>query len=92
MKISKVIKQFGWQIDCDVPEVFSCANVDVDFVNSETGVVDETQFEIYNPFTKAGVQELETLFDQFCRENSIKSNAVISVTIVDLAEEMEALA
>ena len=92
MKITQAIKQFGWQVDCQVPEVFTCANVDVDFINSETGMVDETQFEIENPFTKAGERELEMLYAQFCRENRIKNNTVISVTVVDLAEEMEALA
>ena len=92
MRIKGIIHSDGWNIDCEVPEVFSCADVDVDFINSQTGNIDETQFEIMDPFTPAGVQELEALFCDFCRENKIKNDTVISVTVVDLAEEMEALA
>ena len=51
---------------------------DIDFYND--GEIDETQFTVNSISTAE--EELIAFFKEFCKENSFKTNSVISITSV----------
>jgi len=85
MTVKQWIKKHGWQRDCDARRC-RYMSVDVGFVNSE-GREDETQLDI----GAYDMEELSSLFADFCRENKFPQNTVHGVTIVKMAGTMEAL-
>ena len=88
MRVREFIKKKGWILETE--GVKRWATVDVSFVN-EQGRDDETQFDIKHPCTKAGAEELEALFNDFCTENGYKPNTVTGVTVVKVADTLESL-
>lgn len=89
MLIKDCIKKKGWQTEV-TGSLKRCQTVDVDFVNTE-GKEDETQFTITGAGTNKGIEELSKLFSEFCKENGLKNNTVISVTIIHVADTIEEL-
>ncbi len=78
MTIKQIIKEKGWQMETDVNIPYRSMDVNICF--QAGGIADETQLCI-NAYD---VNELEELFSEFCKENNIPKNAVISVNIVQL--------
>ena len=85
MTIKEYIKKNGWQVECETKPC-RYMNVDVNFLNNEKAE-DETQFSI----RAYDADELDQLFNDFCKENGFKKNSVTCVTIVQMAETMEEL-
>lgn len=85
MTSKEYIKKNGWQVDCETKPC-RYMNVDVNFLNNEKAE-DETQFSI----RAYDVEELDQLFNDFCKENGLKKNTVTCVTIVQMAETMDEL-
>lgn len=90
MTIRECIKKNGWQIEVAGP-LKRFQSVDIDFVNSD-GLDDETQFDISGAGTTSGIQRLSELFSVFCKENGFKTNSVMSIAIVHVADTKEKLA
>lgn len=82
MTIKEYIKKNGWQVECETKPC-RYINVDVNFLNNEKAE-DETQFSI----RAYDVEELDQLFNDFCKENGFNRNTVTCVTIVQMAETM----
>ena len=61
-------------------------NVDISFLNNEKAE-DETQFSI----RAYDVEELDQLFNDFCKENGFNRNTVTCIAIVQMAETMDEL-
>lgn len=80
MTIKQCIRKKGWQLYADTSQSYRSMDVDVDFKNE--GVLDETQFHI-NAYNE---NELTELFTEFCKENNLRRNTVVSVNIVQVYE------
>ena len=90
MTIKECLEQNGLQTEVDYIGHWSA--VDVDFTVGD--IEDETSFDICDINTKTGEEELETLFEEFCKENGFSANSVTSITVVataDTKEELEEL-
>lgn len=61
-------------------------SVDVNFFNNN-GEANETQFDIHS----FDIVELTQLFGGFCKENGYRNNSVTSITIVQIADSIDAL-
>lgn len=85
MVLSEFIKTHGWQ---QISGLRSgrVMSVEVDFINDKHQE-DQTELDvgIYNE------EELEELFEYFCRENRFPSNTVTDVRIVKIADSFEKL-
>ena len=86
MTVNEFVKKNGWYFNIE-DNASGFWNVNIGFVNSSDGNDDETEFSI-----KAyDVDELEELFDEFCEENELMSNAVTYVSVVETAESEDEL-
>ena len=86
MTIKQFFKNGGkWEIQCDTSIPYRAMTVNVGFINN--GNDDEVQFDIqaYN------VEEINNLFNDFCKENSFCVSAVTYIRIVETAETIEQL-
>ena len=83
--IKECIKKNGWQYECETKPC-RYMNVDISFLNNEKAE-DETQFSI----RAYDVEELNQLFNDFCKENGFKKNTVTCIAIVQMAETMDEL-
>lgn len=88
MNIREFLQKKG--INVETRKCLRWSNVDVCFISSE-GVEDEVQFTIESALTKKGKEELIELYEDFCRENSLKSNTVTGIHLVQTAFTMEEL-
>lgn len=86
MTIKQWIDINGWAINPNEPDG-KFWNVDIGFINSEDRREDETEFTI-NAYD---LDELEELFDNFCKENKIANNTVVYVAVVETADNEDAL-
>ena len=90
MTIKEIIKKNKLQTEVDEIKRFSA--VDIDYV-TKAGVHCETQLNVsHHILTKAGIEELEELFDSLTKEFNTKSNRILSCTVVasaDTEEELE---
>lgn len=90
MTIKEIIKNDKLQTEVDEIKRFSA--VDIDYVTKD-GVHCETQLNVsHHILTKAGIEELEELFDSLTKEFNTKSNRILSCTVVasaDTEEELE---
>lgn len=85
MTVKQYICKHGWQIDC-IPKTCRAMSVDIGFIDDENRE-DETEFGI-----KAyDVEELSSLFKDFCRENGFPQNTVNHIAVVQMADNMEDL-
>lgn len=84
MTVKECIKKNGWNVTENPKKAW---NVDIGFINSETEAEDETEFSIcaYNE------NELQELFEEFCKENKISSATVIYISVVQTADDFEDL-
>jgi hypothetical protein len=95
MNVKQYLKKNGYEATCVLEPDSIWTEVIVAFENSETGKLDETSFDISNPLTEAGRNELSDLFDVFCKENGLKANKVTAIIIAHMArtkDELEACA
>ena len=84
MTVKECIKKHGWNVPENPKKAW---NVDIGFINSESGNEDETEFSI----CAYADDELSDLFTDFCKENKIADNTVIYVTVVEMADDFEDL-
>ena len=87
MTISQYFKNGGkWIINCDTHVTDRFMTVNVGFLNNSK-LEDETQISIsaYN------INELNTLFTDFCKENKFTSTAILYISVVQTAETMKEL-
>lgn len=85
MTIRGVIKKHGWSVAVDHLRRFQ--SVDITFINRNDHL-DETQFDIDNACTAAGVKTLDELYRQFCQEEKIRPDTVLTVTVSASADAM----
>jgi len=88
MRLKECIRKNGLQIEVDTLKRWQ--SVDIDFINAD-GREDETQFDVKAVCTRSGIDELEKLYRDFCRENRFPENTVQSVTVVKNANSLEKL-
>lgn len=88
MTVKQCIKENGWIDKIAVLRRFQSVNIA--FINVE-GREDETQFDISGACTDAGAKELSDLYDMFCKENGIKNNTVMAVSVMESANAFEDL-
>lgn len=89
MTIKEIIKNDKLQIEVDEIKRFS--TVDIDYVTKD-GVHCETQLDVsHHILTKAGIDELEELFDSLVDELVTTRDSVTSCTVVASAETYEKL-
>lgn len=84
MTIKDCIAKNGWNVPENPKKAW---NVDIGFMNSETDVEDETEFSI----CAYDADDLEDLFEEFCKENKIRSDTVIYVNVVEMKDDFEEL-
>lgn len=89
MTIKEIIKNDKLQTEVDEIKKFSA--VDIDYVTKD-GVHCETQLDVsHHILTKAGIDELEELFDSLVDELVTTRDSVTSCTVVASAETYEKL-
>lgn len=72
------IKQAFERRTIESPELYK-PTYDIDFVESD-GSISETQFTVNSSSTAK--EELSNFFKDFCKENGLRTNSVISITSV----------
>lgn len=90
MTVKQYLKKNGMEIDCDV-HPHRCGEVEVFFYNTDEDRDDSTCFDINDPLTKSGEDELATLFREFCKENGCASNQVTGVKLNCVASTYDEL-
>ena len=86
MTVKGFVESNGWSLNFN-DSVGKFWNIDIGFVNSEDGREDETEFSI----SAYDLDELDDLFREFCKENSLDDDAVIYVNVVETAEDEDEL-
>ena len=89
MTIKQYVKKNGFQTEISGP-LKRWQTVDIGFMNSD-GRNDETQFDVQLVLEDSGLEELNSLFTDFCKENGFRCNTVTAVTIVQCADTYEEL-
>ena len=84
MTVKECIKKNGWNVQENPQKAW---NVDIGFINSETELEDETEFSI----CAYDEDDLQDLFEEFCKENKISSDTVIYVSVIQTANDFEEL-
>ena len=85
MQVKEFFNKVGWLKDSCKGDVGPWANVDITFYNTSDKRCDETEFTISNVFTNEGIEELDELFSDFCKENNFSENQVCDIRVVMLA-------
>lgn len=85
MTVNECIKQNGWNIETNIGIGDKVASVNVGFDNN--GREDETQFDI----TILDSEELQKLFEGFCKEEGCKADSVLYVNVVASAPAFDEL-
>lgn len=85
MTVNECIKQHGWNIETNIGIGDKVASVNVGFDNN--GREDETQFDI----TILDSEELQKLFEEFCKEEGCKADSVLYVDVVAAAPTFDEL-
>lgn len=88
MKIAEFLNKKG--IQSEVASLKRYQIVHVSFLNKNK-MSDEVSFDVAHIATKAGNQELITLFNNFCKENNEVNPDILSITVVASANSWEAL-
>ncbi len=78
MTIKKFVKTIGFTVD--VPKVKLWSAIEIGFVGND-GYEDCTEFHVQHALTNDGINELEKLFNDFCKEEKIKKDSVTYVSI-----------
>ena len=82
----KKLKDMTWQSECDMQTPYRVMTVQIGFSHTECSS-DEVEFCI----AAWNVKELSELFTTFCRENHFKKVEITGISIVRVAETMDAL-
>lgn len=85
MTVKEHIKQNGWNMETNIGTGDRVASVNVGFDNN--GREDETQFDI----TILDCDELQKLFEEFCKEEGCKADSVLYVDVVAAAPTFDEL-
>lgn len=89
MKISEIFKK--GEVVSYVNKIKRYSAVNIDFINRK-GVEDQTQLDVENNIlTKAGVKELEDLWESLSEEFNAAKNSITGITIVASAQTKEQL-
>lgn len=83
----KQMQDLKWLTACNLLLPYSAMTVDVMFTHKQSDC-DETEFCI----SAWDAKELSELFEEFCRENGYEEVCIESITIVRVAESVDALA
>ena len=86
--IENFLKTSGFQMEVEELKVYQI--VHVEFINAYE-LEDETSFDIRQIGTKAGNQQLVELYKDFCKDNNMKDNNVLQITVVASADTKEDL-
>ena len=84
MTVRKYLEENGW--DMKVHPHHHYMSVRIQFINDD-GKDDETEFDIF----AYSVDELEELYETFCRENGFATDTVTDIYIFKSARTMEKL-
>lgn len=85
MTVKEHIKQNGWKMETNIGIGDKVASVNVGFDNN--GREDETQFDI----AILDSEELQKLFEEFCKEEGCKADSVLYVDVVASAPTFDDL-
>lgn len=85
MTVKEHIKQNGWKLETNIGIGDKVASVNVGFDNN--GREDEAQFDI----AILDSEELQKLFEEFCKEEGCKADSVLYVNVVAAAPTFDEL-
>ncbi len=95
MTIKQCLSKKGMIADCEV-KGHRCGEVCVYFHNTDENRDDSTCFDIMfplgSPLKDEGIDELDKLYKEFCKENNIPRNTVDEIHLTCVAENMDELA
>lgn len=80
------LRDMAWQSECDMQTPYRVMTVQIGFAHEECSS-DEVEFCI----VAWDAKELEKLFTVFCKENHFKKVEITGISIVRVAETMDAL-
>lgn len=83
MTIRDYIKKNGWRVEVTGP-LDRYQIVHILFLN-ENKCEDEVSFDVKGAATVSGMEELEGLWKDFCKENLYKENSILEISIVAAA-------
>ena len=89
MTIKKAAKN-GIIINCDVG-LHRWGNVTVYFHNTVDDREDSTSFDVEEPLLPSGLDELDALYKDFCKEEKILANTVSGISLENTAETYDEL-
>ena len=89
MTIMKAAKN-GITINCDV-EPHRWGDVTVFFYNTANKREDSTSFDVENPLCPSGLEDLNALYKDFCKEEKIPTNTVREISLEHTAETYDEL-
>ncbi len=89
MTIMKAAKN-GITINCDA-KPHRWGDVTVFFYNTANKREDSTSFDVENPLCPSGLDELNALYKDFCREENIPTNTVSEICLEHTAETYDEL-
>ncbi len=88
MTIKRLVKTTGFSVY--VPNVKRWSAVEIGFVNTD-GNEDYTEFHVQHALTNDGVNELESLFNDFCKEEHVKKDSATYASIRVTADSEDSL-
>ena len=80
----------GISINCDVG-LHRWGNVIVFFYNTASDREDSTSFDVREPLLPSGLDELDALYKDFCKEEKIPINTVSEISLENVAETYDEL-
>ena len=89
MTIQKAAKT-GITVNCDA-EPHRWGEMTVFFYNTADDREDSTSFDVENPLCPSGIEELNALFKNFCKEEKIPTNTVSAITLDHTANTYDEL-
>lgn len=89
MTIMKASKN-GIVINCNIG-LHRWGAVTVSFFNTADNREDSTSFDVENPLCPSGLEELNALYKDFCKEEKIPTNTVIAISLEHTAETYDEL-
>ena len=90
MTIKECERAKGIDVACEVG-LHRCGEIEVHFFNTVEDREDSTSFDIAMPLSKDGLCELICLYEDFCKENYIPKNTVVSLVLTNVAETYDEL-
>lgn len=88
MTIKECIKAKGIQTEVNSLKIWQSVNIQFFRPNGDE---DETQLDVNRIGTETGNDELQELYNDFCKENGFNNNTVQNIIVVDSAFNYEDL-